>query len=347
VRANRQFGQLKYELIDKLESKKFTLPQMRELTSEDLGHLVRHVQAGPILKKYVSYIPHLNIKSLVQPITRTILRVELRITPCFQWNDTWHSPGEPWWILVEDPSTDHLYHTEYVVIHKKNRHDTQQLVFTVPLFEPLSSQYYVRAVSEKWLGALVVEELKLDRLRLPLQYQAHTPLLNLCPLPISALQNIRYQAMYKFQFFNPLQTQFFHTVYHTDENILIGAPTGSGKTVAAELALFRLFNNCPGCKAVYIAPLKALVKERVINWSQRLVRCTDKVIVELTGDVSPDLVAIERADLIVTTPEKWDGVSRSWQSRSYVKKVALIIIDEVLLSHVRNFFREMINICYA
>ena len=54
-------------------------------------------------------------------------------------------------------------------------------------------------------------------------------------------------------------------------------------------------------------------------------------IVELTGDVTPDIHAIGKADLIVTTPEKWDGVSRSWQTRSYVKAVALIVIDEIHL----------------
>lgn len=41
--------------------------------------------------------------------------------------------------------------------------------------------------------------------------------------------------------------------------------------------------------------------------------------------------AIAQADLIVTTPEKWDGVSRSWQNRSYVQKVAILIIDEIHL----------------
>lgn len=59
----------------------------------------------------------------------------------------------------------------------------------------------------------------------------------------------------------------------------------------------------------------------------------------MTGDVTPDLRAIGAADLIVTTPEKWDGVSRSWQTRSYVKSVALLVIDEIHLlgeSSVKN-----------
>jgi len=38
-------------------------------------------------------------------------------------------------------------------------------------------------------------------------------------------------------------------------------------------------------------------------------------VVELTGDTTPDIRAIKQADVIVTTPEKWDGISRSWQNR--------------------------------
>lgn len=51
----------------------------------------------------------------------------------------------------------------------------------------------------------------------------------------------------------------------------------------------------------------------------------------MTGDVTPDMRAVMSADVIVTTPEKWDGVSRSWQTRKYVKDVALLVIDEIHL----------------
>lgn len=43
--------------------------------------------------------------------------------------------------------------------------------------------------------------------------------------------------------------------------------------------------------------------------------------VEMTGDYTPDLVALLSADIIISTPEKWDGISRNWHTRSYVKKV--------------------------
>ena len=35
--------------------------------------------------------------------------------------------------------------------------------------------------------------------------------------------------------------------------------------------------------------------------------------------------------MIITTPEKWDGVSRSWQTRDFVRDVTLIVIDEIHL----------------
>ena len=51
--------------------------------------------------------------------------------------------------------------------------------------------------------------------------------------------------------------QILHTLYHTDENVLLGAPTGSGKTISAELTILRAFAAHPGQKIIYIAPLKA------------------------------------------------------------------------------------------
>ena len=82
---------------------------------------------------------------------------------------------------------------------------------------------------------------------------------------------------------------------------------------------------------LYIAPLKALVRERVEDWGKGLCPALGKRLAELTGDHSPDARALVQADVIVATPEKWDGVSRHWQARAYVGAVALVIIDEIHL----------------
>lgn len=42
--------------------------------------------------------------------------------------------------------------------------------------------------------------------------------------------------------------------------------------------------------------------------------------------------ALLAADIIVCTPEKWDGISRNWQSRSYVRKVGLSSFSRITIS---------------
>jgi len=81
---------------------------------------------------------------------------------------------------------------------------------------------------------------------------ACSELLDLQPLPVSALNDSRLQSLYNFTHFNPIQTQIFHPLYHTDCNVLLGAPTGSGKTVAAELAIFRIFREYPNTKVSWV-----------------------------------------------------------------------------------------------
>ncbi|XP_071253079.1 activating signal cointegrator 1 complex subunit 3 [Salvelinus alpinus] len=342
----RQFSILPHNVLARLEEKKLTVDKLKDMQKDEIGHMLHHVNIGLKVKQCVHQIPSILMEATIQPITRTVLRVRLQITPDFQWHDQCHgSVGEPWWLWVEDPINDHIYHSEYLLLQKKQvvSGEPQQVVFTIPIFEPMPSQYYIRAVSDRWLGSEAVCIINFQHLILPERHPPHTELLDLQPLPITALGNPEYESLYKFTHFNPIQTQIFHTLYHTDTNVLLGAPTGSGKTIAAELAMFRIFNQYPTSKVVYIAPLKALVRERIEDWKIRIEEKLGKKVVELTGDVTPDMRAIAAADLIVTTPEKWDGVSRSWQNRSYVQKVAILIIDEIhLLGEDRGPVLEVI-----
>ncbi|XP_011087302.1 DExH-box ATP-dependent RNA helicase DExH14 [Sesamum indicum] len=329
----RQFDrEISTEVLRKLEERGVDLDRLYEMEEKDIGALIRYAPGGKLVKQYLAYFPMVQLFATVSPITRTVLKVDLTITPEFVWKDRFHGTAQRWWILVEDSENDHIYHSELFTLTKKMaKGEPQKLSFTVPIFEPHPPQYFIRAISDSWLHAESFYTISLQNLALPEAHTTHTELLDLKPLPVTALGNETYEALYSFTHFNPIQTQAFHVLYHTDQNVLLGAPTGSGKTISAELAMLHLFNTQPDMKVIYIAPLKALVRERMNDWRKRLVSRLGKHMVELTGDYTPDLTALLEADIIISTPEKWDGISRNWHTRGYVKKVGLMILDEIHL----------------
>lgn len=344
----RQVAGFSQELALKLEESELDLDRLREMPDKEIGAALRAHRLGSVVAQAVATIPHLEVSANIAPITRSVLRVTLSLTPAFTWSDRHHGSVEPFWIWVEDGNNEHTYHSEYWLLHKAPAKSglPQTVAFTIPIFEPLPPQYYIRIVSDRWLGAENTIPLSFRHLILPAAYPPHTELLDLQPLPVTALKNSAFEnALYgsKFTHFNPVQTQFFHTIYHTDENVLVGAPTGSGKTVAAELTVLRVLNEYPGGKVVYIGPLKALVRERMADWRKRMVLPLGIKMVELTGDHNPDIEALKSADIICTVPEKWDGVSRGWGARSYVRNVRAVILDEIhLLGSDRGPILEVI-----
>lgn len=92
----------------------------------------------------------------------------------------------------------------------------------------------------------------LEDLKLFTSDSFQTKLLDVQPLPKSVLQNKDFEDLYTFTHFNPVQTQVFHSCYYTDTPIILGAPTGSGKTIVAELCVLKLFRENPDMKVCMI-----------------------------------------------------------------------------------------------
>ncbi|KAL6995088.1 activating signal cointegrator 1 complex subunit [Sarracenia purpurea var. burkii] len=309
----RQFDKdISTEILRKLEERGADLDHLREMEEKDIGALIRYAPGGRVVKQYLGYFPMIHLSATVSPITRTVLKVDLLITPDFIWKDRFHGAAQHWWILVEmrdrsagdsiclicsiaslqpyitvefstsiaDSENDHIYHSEVFTLTKRMaKSEPQKLSFTIPIFEPHPPQYYIRAVSDSWLQAEALYTISFHNLALPEGHTSHTELLDLKPLPVTALGNRTYEVLYNFTHFNPIQTQTFHVLYHTNENVLLGAPTGSGKTISAELAMLHLFNTQPDMKVIYIAPLKAIVRERMNDWRRRIVSQLGKQMV--------------------------------------------------------------------
>lgn len=132
---------------------------------------------------------------------------------------SWHDPGLA--VLLGCSSTHcvpacvhlhayHALHTQHPPPPHPSPPPLQDHVvsFTVPIHEPLPPQYFIRVVSDRWLQCEAQLPVSFRHLILPEKYPPPTELLDLQPLPVSALRNAPFEALYRgLSTFNPIQTQ--------------------------------------------------------------------------------------------------------------------------------------------
>ncbi|KAL8888722.1 MAG: hypothetical protein Q9215_003906 [Flavoplaca cf. flavocitrina] len=146
----------------------------------------------------------------------------------------------------------------------------------------------------------------------------------------------RFRSIFPFPLFNAVQSKCFGTAYGTSDNLVLSAPTGSGKTVILELSICQLMAGFQTgqFKVVYMAPTKSLCAERQKDWQGKFASL-DLQCAELTGDTdNGQLRMVQNASIIITTPEKWDSMTRKWKDHAKLMQlVKLFLIDEV---HILN-----------
>ena len=181
------------------------------------------------------------------------------------------------------------------------------------------------------------------------------------------------RAAFPFRYFNLVQSECFDAAFGSPEPLVVVAPTGAGKTGVLDLALARLLLESAGgfgssgsgssshAKALYIAPSRALVQERVADWKRRFGALGVNVA-ELTGDAGGEneefgggalsasastAALLDAATIVCATPEKLDATTRHRGTRAagngggggggfsrsaaFIGDVGLVLLDEVHL----------------
>merc|ERR1719189_2084674 len=158
---------------------------------------------------------------------------------------------------------------------------------------------------------------------------------------IEKLPGYAQPAFEGFKSLNRIQSRLYSATMESDENLLLCAPTGAGKTNVAMLTMMREIGkhvnedgtiNCDEFKIIYVAPMKSLCAEMSGNFGKRLEKY-GLVVSELTGDSQLSKEQINKTQVIVCTPEKWDIITRKGGERSYTQLVRLVIFDEIHLLH--------------
>jgi pre-mRNA-splicing helicase BRR2 len=113
---------------------------------------------------------------------------------------------------VEDQDSEFILHKEYFYLKMSNATGDKivehPVSFTVPIPEPLPPQFFIRVVSDRWLGSEAIAPVSFKNVLLPQRFHPPTELLDLQPLPVTALRSKRFEALYSnITHFNPIQTQ--------------------------------------------------------------------------------------------------------------------------------------------
>jgi replicative superfamily II helicase len=134
---------------------------------------------------------------------------------------------------------------------------------------------------------------------------------------------------FPFESFNRMQSAALPAILEREENVVVSAPTASGKTALAELAICKTIEQ--GGTALFLAPLRALTNEKEREWERFEALGYSVYVVTGERDLNPRRA--ERADILVMTPEKADSATRKHNSSRYrfVQSVDCCVIDEVHL----------------
>lgn len=197
-------GKRKYNSFEMLLS-------LLDMQPDEVGSLCKmNRQGGVKIQALIGMLPKLTISCLVKPVLGSVALFRIEIMPDFTWHARWHGTMQSFCLWVEDGADDKIYHYEHISFSKNNCSKLMVLEFSMPLFGSSSQQYLVRAISDVWVGVEHVLSVPLQNITIPTDKTPHTNLLNLTPLPKTALKNHVYEKLYsKFETFNPVSTRAF------------------------------------------------------------------------------------------------------------------------------------------
>ncbi|QLH02302.1 RNA helicase [Nitrosopumilus cobalaminigenes] len=146
-------------------------------------------------------------------------------------------------------------------------------------------------------------------------------------LPESAIEFLKSQGFTKLY---PPQADSIKSGLLDGKSILVSAPTASGKTLIAMLAMLSFLSKNKG-KVIYLSPLRALAAEKFTEFKKlEKIAIGNKIKVAIsTGDFENIEKNLEKSNVLILTNEKMDSIIR--HGSEWVDEIGLVISDEVHL----------------
>lgn len=335
----RQYPQCDPAIIRKAERVEMPWANYLDFDAPRLGELLGTPQFGRAVHDMVQKFPRLDVSVSMQPLTRSHLHLRLEVTPRFIWDRSLHGQTETFWVFVEDSDGESILCFDQFLLrgeYASSEHNQHLIDMSVTITEPLPPNYFVTIISDRWMHSSTQVAVSLQRLILPDRFPPPSAVLDLQPLTKKSFGDPNAASIFSdIRDFNKMQTQVFNVLGCTGDSCSVSAPSGSGKTICAEFAIIwqTQQRSQPG-KLIYMAPHQSTVDVQYADWQRRLQSLFERgseSIGKLTGDLNSDFKLLERSDLVLGTPIRFDALTRQWRRRRIVQSIRLVIADDLHL----------------
>ena len=146
-------------------------------------------------------------------------------------------------------------------------------------------------------------------------------------LPESAIEFLKSEGLTKLY---PPQNDAIKAGLLKGKSVLVSAPTASGKTLIATLAIISYLSKNKG-KVIYLSPLRALAAEKFLEFKKlEKISIGNEIKVGIsTGDYENIEKKLEKNNVLILTNEKMDSIIR--HGAEWIDEIGLVISDEIHL----------------
>lgn len=319
-----QFG-LPSDLMYNIErwADDLSLNEIAAMTDAEFGALIhQNERLGGFATSAARQMPSLAVSHDLQPITHDLLRIRLHLRRSFDWSENRHGTAEAFWVWIEDEDNLAILQLTRVLVRPSTTTIHQEFVVSVA---NLPKALHARIVSDRWMGAEDAHLIPLEHVVMPPPPPPHLPLLELPLLSASdALTDpiLREHYLNESPVFDPVQTQAFHTLYHSSSNALLCAPSAPSRGTLLELAIWcvlfpsvlrrrvtdassdfrRAFGRNPSSRVLFLTPRKTLARHVFARLRQTFTQALGIPTLLLSHNQNVDDLAKTPAFIAVAAP---------------------------------------------
>ncbi|OCH90702.1 Sec63-domain-containing protein [Obba rivulosa] len=329
-----QFRNLRQEVLYNLEkhADDYSVAQLASMTAAELGQLIRlNEHHGAAVRDAAKQFPTVEITHRLRPLGSDVLKIAVRVIRKFNWSTKIHGSTEPFWLWVEDHEGLTILQLSHFLFRQTTEAIDVDFVISIPNGKPPPS-VTIRFVSDKWMGAEDEVSIPLDNLTMPSSSDCHTPRLDLPFLALSVLQDEKLaQALSRRIYgFNAIQTQVFWSITRTRLHSLLCAPTGCGKSVLGQIAIWQTLKDAAsGSWALVVAPRRSIAIELVTE-----MRPVARAMNMLVNSVASDAVFQPpngKEVRVVTARDLLLSMSRQQPTNASLSRLRLVLYENLEL----------------